>query len=44
MRERTCLGMIGTRIYDRYHSHDDALKGPQNRSDLEKDSLIPFMH
>ena len=34
-RERTCLEMIDTRIYDRDHSHDGALKAPQYRSYLE---------
>ena len=39
-RERTCLEMIDTRIYDRDHSHDGALKAPQYRSYLEKHSSV----
>ena len=40
-RERTCLEMTDTRIYDRDHSHDGALKAPQYRSYLEKHSSVP---
>ena len=40
-RERTCLEMIDTRIYDRDHSHDGELKAPQYRSYLEKHSSVP---
>ena len=39
-RERTCLEMTDTRIYDRDHSHDGALKAPQYRSYLEKHSSV----
>ena len=39
-RERTCLEMTDTRIYDRDHSHDGALMAPQYRSYLEKHSSV----
>ena len=39
-RERTCLKMTDTRIYDRDHSHDGALMAPQYRSYLEKHSSV----
>ena len=41
-RERICLEIIDTRIYDRDHSHDVALKAPQYRSYLEKHSSVPL--
>ena len=39
-RERTCLEMTDTRIYDRDHSHDGALMAPQYRFYLEKHSSV----
>ena len=39
-RERICLEMTDTRVYDRDHSHDGALMAPQYRSYLEKHSSV----